>query len=134
MMSWSISSPATLSDRETTIPPIEKTASSVVPPPMSTIIEPRTSPIGRLAPRAAAVGSSMRNVSRAPAAMAASQRADGDDVRRGAADHFLRLGAYGQRPLRFLLDGNPRGFVEDNPSSADIHQCICGAEIDSDIK
>ncbi len=74
-MSWSISSPATRSDRDSTMPPIEKTATSVVPPPMSMIIDPSGSPTGRPAPKAAAMGSSMRKASRAPAAIVASYTA-----------------------------------------------------------
>ena len=42
------------------MPPSEITATSLVPPPMSTIIEPVGSPTGRPAPIAAAIGSSMR--------------------------------------------------------------------------
>src|ERR671928_126638 len=40
MIASSISSPPTRSDWETTIPPSEMTATSVVPPPMSTIMFP----------------------------------------------------------------------------------------------
>ena len=54
------------------MPPMEMTATSVVPPPMSTIIEPLGSITGRLAPIAAAMGSSMRKTARAPALSAAS--------------------------------------------------------------
>ena len=53
-------SPATLTDFEKTIPPSEITATSVVPPPISTIIFPLGSVIGRPAPIAAAIGSSIR--------------------------------------------------------------------------
>ena len=59
-MSWSISSPAVRIDVATTMPPIEMTATSVVPPPMSTIMEPPGSMTGRPAPIAAAIGSSIR--------------------------------------------------------------------------
>jgi hypothetical protein len=45
---------------------------SVVPPPISTIIEPRASAIGSPAPIAAATGSSIRNTRRAPAESPAS--------------------------------------------------------------
>ena len=48
------------------------TATSVVPPPMSTIMQPDGSMIGRPAPIAAAIGSSMRQAPRAPAFRAAS--------------------------------------------------------------
>src|SRR5262245_6230291 len=51
------------------------TATSVVPPPMSTIMLPPGSSMGRPAPMAAAMGSSMRYTSRAPACMAESRPA-----------------------------------------------------------
>ena len=54
------------------MPPSEITATPVVPPPMSTIIEPLGSLTGRPAPIAAAMGSSSRETRRAPAASAAS--------------------------------------------------------------
>ena len=67
MIASSISSPPTRSDCETTIPPSEMTATSVVPPPMSTIMFPVGSATGSPAPIAAAIGSSMRYAWRAPA-------------------------------------------------------------------
>src|SRR5665647_2187874 len=54
------------------MPPSEITATSVVPPPISTIIEPEGSVTGRPAPIAAAIGSSIRNTLRAPALSALS--------------------------------------------------------------
>ena len=59
MIAWSSSSPAVRMDREVTMPPSEITATSVVPPPMSTILLPVGSCTGRPAPMAAALGSSM---------------------------------------------------------------------------
>src|ERR1051326_3133120 len=50
MIASSSSSPPTRIDCETTIPPSEMTATSLVPPPMSTIIEPVGSATGRAAP------------------------------------------------------------------------------------
>src|SRR5258708_793765 len=47
---WSISSPATRIDSLATIPPSEMTATSVVPPPMSTTMLPLGSYTGRPAP------------------------------------------------------------------------------------
>ena len=58
---------------EYTMPPSEITPTSVVPPPMSTTIEPVASDTGRPAPIAAAIGSSMRKTLDAPAASAASR-------------------------------------------------------------
>ena len=60
MIASSSSSPPTRIDWETTIPPSEMTATSLVPPPMSTTIDPVGSPTGRPAPIAAAIGSSIR--------------------------------------------------------------------------
>ena len=54
------------------MPPSESTATSVVPPPMSTTIEPVGSVTGRPAPIAAAIGSSIRNTRLAPALSADS--------------------------------------------------------------
>ena len=59
MMAWSSSSPPTLIDCAVTMPPSEITATSVVPPPMSTTMLPVGSLTGRPAPIAAAIGSSM---------------------------------------------------------------------------
>ena len=53
-------SPPTRTLPEYTMPPSEITPTSVVPPPMSTTIEPVASEIGRSAPIAAAIGSSIR--------------------------------------------------------------------------
>ena len=57
------------------MPPSEMTATSVVPPPMSTIMFPVGSAIGRPAPIAAAIGSSIRYAWRAPAERVASSTA-----------------------------------------------------------
>ena len=74
-MSWSISSPPMRIERLTTMPPSEITATSVVPPPMSTISEPDGSDTGSPAPIAAAIGSSIRRAQRAPELSAASRTA-----------------------------------------------------------
>ena len=57
------------------MPPRLRTATSVVPPPMSTIRLPDGSLTGRPAPIAAAMGSSIRRAQRAPALRAASRTA-----------------------------------------------------------
>ena len=59
----------------TTMPPSEMTATSLVPPPMSTIMLPVGSATGRPAPIAAAIGSSIRVAQRAPAEYVASSTA-----------------------------------------------------------
>ena len=51
---------AALTEVEFTTPPRDKTATSEVPPPISTTIEPVGSDTGRPAPIAAATGSSIR--------------------------------------------------------------------------
>src|SRR5437763_1092492 len=55
MIASSSSSPPMRIDWDTTIPPSEITATSLVPPPMSTTMFPVGSPTGRPAPIAAAV-------------------------------------------------------------------------------
>ena len=57
------------------MPPSEITATSVVPPPMSIIIDPTGSSMGKPAPMAAAIGSSTTYASRALALSAASRAA-----------------------------------------------------------
>ena len=59
MMAESNSSPPTLTERDATMPPSEITATSLVPPPISTTMLPVASATGRPAPIAAAIGSSM---------------------------------------------------------------------------
>src|SRR5437763_15067842 len=71
----SMSKPPTRSAFPVTTPPIEITAISLVPPPMSTTRLPTGSWIGRPAPIAAASGSSTSATSRAPADAAASSTA-----------------------------------------------------------
>ena len=66
-MASSISSPATRTDCAVTMPAREMTATSVVPPPMSTTIEACGSVMGSPIPMPAAMGSSMRKTLRAPA-------------------------------------------------------------------
>src|SRR5829696_2918092 len=67
-----MSSPAMRMEDLVTIPPREMTATSLVPPPTSTTIDPCASLTGRLAPMAAASGSSMVYAWRAPADSVAS--------------------------------------------------------------
>ena len=67
MIAWSKLSPAILMEVETTDPAMEMTATSVVPPPMSTTRLPNGLVTSIPAPIAAAIGSSTRNTSLAPA-------------------------------------------------------------------
>ena len=70
-----MASPAERTLRECTMPASEMIATSHVPPPMSTIIEPAGSETGSPTPIAAAIGSSTRKTSPTPAACAASSTA-----------------------------------------------------------
>jgi hypothetical protein len=63
MIASSIVSPPQRIDREVTIPDSEMTATSVVPPPISTTMLPAGAVTSRPAPIAAAMGSSIRNTS-----------------------------------------------------------------------
>ena len=71
-MLLSILSPAVRIDFEITKPPSETTPISVVPPPISTTRLPCGSRTGKFAPIAAAIGSSIKNTSLAPALNALS--------------------------------------------------------------
>ena len=87
MCSWiaaSRSKPPMRVEPPETTPPIETTAISVVPPPMSTIRFPIGSWIGSRAPIAAASGSSTSTTSRPPANLTASRTA-----RRSTSDDSL---------------------------------------------
>ena len=81
------------------------TATSVVPPPMSTTIEPVGSWIGSPAPIAAAIGSSMRYACRAPADMVASKTARFSTSVTPDGTHTTTrgLGCQGKRFTRVLL-------------------------------
>ena len=73
MIASSNLSPPTRTEPAYTMPPSEITPTSVVPPPMSTTIEPVASEIGKSAPMAAAIGSSIKNTFDAPAPSADSR-------------------------------------------------------------
>ena len=71
MMLWSSASPAQRTLRLATMPDRLMTATSAVPPPISTIMLPTASVVGSPLPMAAAMGSSMTVTWRAPALAAA---------------------------------------------------------------
>ena len=75
MIASSNLSPAILIEVDSTMPPSEMTAMSVVPPPMSATRLPFGLLMSRPAPMAAATGSSMRNTRFAPACVPASMTA-----------------------------------------------------------
>src|SRR5215204_5766241 len=91
-IAWSMWSPAILMDDLVTIPPNEITATSVVPPPTSTIMEPWASLTGNSAPIAAANGSSMAYACRAPADLAASLTARSSMSVTPEGTHTITLG------------------------------------------
>src|SRR6266478_2203718 len=170
-MSLSISSPPMRIEREITMPPSDVTATSVVPPPMSTIIEPVGSFTGRPAPIAAAIGSSTRRAhldlgdagrdaddhartrieERTLAVHLADEvvehllgdvevaddavleRTDGDDARRRAPDHPLRLGADREHRAGPLILRDDRRLGDDDPAPAHVHEGVGGAEVDADV-
>ena len=71
VMLWSSASPAQRTLRDATMPERLITATSAVPPPISTIMLPTGSAVGSPAPMAAAIGSSITVTWRAPALAAA---------------------------------------------------------------
>ena len=73
MIASSNLSPPTRTEPEYTAPPSDITPTSVVPPPISTTIEPVASSTGNPAPIAAAIGSSINSTRRAPAPTADSR-------------------------------------------------------------
>src|SRR5207237_301894 len=113
-MSLSISSPPMRIEREMTMPPSDATATSVVPPPMSTIIEPVGPVPGRPAPTAAAPGPAPRRAPLAPA-----------QPRRLGADREHRAGP--------LILRDDRRLGDDDPSPPHVHEGVGGAEVDADV-
>src|SRR5918994_628532 len=101
-MASSISSPAMRMEDLVTILPREMTATSLVPPPTSTTIDPWASLTGRLVPMAAARGSSMVNARRAP-------------------EHPLRRRPDGHDLIRLDVYCDHRGLREYDPLSFDEH-------------
>ena len=75
MIASSRSSPAMRTDSHVAMSPKDMIATSVVPPPMSTIIDAVGSTIGKSAPIPAAIGSSTRYTRLAPARSAESRTA-----------------------------------------------------------
>ena len=61
------------------------------------------------------------------------ERADGDDVGRGAADHALGLGADGEDLLVDAVDGDDGGLVDDDAAALDHDKRIGGSQVDADV-
>src|SRR6218665_84373 len=87
MMASSNLSPPTRTLPLYTMPPSEITPTSVVPPPMSTTIEPQASDTGRPAPMPAALGSPIRDTARGAGADAGRDRLLDQVHGRGACGH-----------------------------------------------
>src|SRR5215204_2852170 len=102
-IAWSMSSPAIRIDDLVTIPPKEITATSLVPPPMSTTMDPWASLTGNPAPMAAARGSSIVYACRAPADSVASLTALSSTPVTPLGTHTTTLGPESER--RILLCG-----------------------------
>ena len=98
MIASSILLPATRSDCETTIPPSEMTATSVVPAADVDDHVARGPSIGSPAPIAAAIGSSMMSTLRAPASLAASRTARSSTLVISAGTQMTTDG-FGRRKL-----------------------------------
>jgi len=60
-------------------------------------------------------------------------RADGHDVAGGAAQHALGLFADGQHIGGTGLDGDHRGFTQNNPLIPDVDEGVGCSEVDSDV-
>src|SRR6266851_1870388 len=112
------------------MPPSDRMATSVVPPPISTTIEPVGSVTGRPAPIAAAIGSSISQTLRAPALSA-----DRLDVARRAAQHHLGLFTDGKNLPLAALSGqrHDRWFVENDAATLHIDQRVGRAEVDPHV-
>src|SRR3954468_13066573 len=108
MIASSSSSPPTRIDWLTTIPPSEITATSLVPPPMSTTIEPVGSPTGRAGPAAAGGPPPPARAARQAGADRGGHRLL-DEVR------LTRPGRQARLLDRALLDaGHARGHADDD--------------------
>src|SRR5699024_6386106 len=102
MIDSSILSPAVRIERLVTMPPKEITATSVVPPPISTIILPVGSHTGNPDPIAAAKGSAIGNASLAPACLVASMTARSSTIVMPDGTQTITLG---------FLANNERFFI-----------------------
>ena len=60
-------------------------------------------------------------------------RTNRDDVPRSPAEHPLRFLAYGKDTLRAGLDGDDRGFTENNSAVLGIDERVRRAEVDADV-
>jgi len=64
---------------------------------------------------------------------AVPQRTDGDDVAGSTAQHLLSLGAYLEQFAAVFINGNHRGFLQDDPLILDIDQDAGSTQVNADI-
>src|SRR5581483_4660394 len=167
LMNWAIASsilsPPTRTEREKAMPESEITATSVVPQPISTLMLPVGSVLGRLAHRAlfhfgdaeghadddarphqgAAIMNFLNEVAEHRFGdleirdHAVLQRPDRDDAARGAAEHAFGLRAHGQNffapALVSLLHRDHRRLVADDALILDVDQSVGRAEINGKV-
>ena len=62
-----------------------------------------------------------------------TQRTDSHDVRRRASDHSLGFGANRQDAAGSLVHRHNRGFGDHHTLVSDIHQGVCGPEINANV-
>src|SRR5439155_817290 len=61
------------------------------------------------------------------------ERTDGDDARRRAPDHPLRLGADREHRAGPLILRDDRRLGDDDPAPAHVYEGVGGAEVDADV-
>jgi hypothetical protein len=62
-----------------------------------------------------------------------TKRPNGHDVGGRSADHVPRLAPHRQHILGPAVDRDDRGFVQDDPLAARVHQGVRGAEVDGKV-
>src|SRR3989344_2210178 len=136
MMSLFSRSPAIFKFLERTMPPKEITAILVVPPPMSIIMEPTASLMGKRMPMAAAIGSEIREHlfrNLKVGYHSVHQRPNCFNMAWGSAQHVLGFDTYRQNLTGFNIDRHHRGLVDDNAVAFEINQSVGGAQVYADV-
>src|SRR3972149_4650060 len=128
MISWSSSSPATRKERDTTIPPIEMTATSVVPPPRAWHGD------DGLLVRFANEITEHRLGDFKFGNHAVAQRANRNNIGRGSANHFLGLQANSQWTARSFFYCHPGRLIDYDSFSPDVDQRIRCPQINPDVQ
>src|SRR5216683_3154495 len=119
------------------MPPSDSTATSVVPPPTSTTIEPVGSVTGRPAPVVHLADEMLDHFLRhlEIGDDAVAQRPDRLNVARGAADHQFRLLSDGE-DLSLALDARDcdhRRLIQDDTAPFHVDDGVCRAEVDRQV-